>query len=145
MPDKNFIKLSFRNGLPDALKQGILTNFQSAQIDGQLSFYDSFNEAEYNQEPTAEEPEISEVIISSYKRSKTKGQRNLDLDGLPASDRLIQRQQQLTKKVDTYKPLYYRTKELRFYRVSKRCKSQRYAIQSGRNSEGKWCKHLSVS
>ena len=31
-----------------------------------------------------EEKEITEVIISSYKRSKTKGKREADLDGLPA-------------------------------------------------------------
>ena len=53
-------------------------------IDGQLSLFDSFNEAEATQDSTVSEPEITEVVISSYKRSKTKGKREEDLDGLPA-------------------------------------------------------------
>ena len=53
-------------------------------LDGQLSLFDSFNEAEGFQDPSAPEPEITEVIISSYKRSKTKGKRDADLEGLPA-------------------------------------------------------------
>ena len=52
--------------------------------DGQLSLFESFNEAEALSDPDASEPEISEVIISSYKRSKRKGKREEDLDGLPA-------------------------------------------------------------
>ncbi len=55
-----------------------------SEIDGQLSLFDSFNEVEVTQDPSAKEPEITEVIISSYKRSKTKGKREADLDGLPA-------------------------------------------------------------
>ena len=54
------------------------------EIEGQLSLFDSFNEAEYLKDPSIPEPEITEVIISSYKRSKTKGKRDADLDGLPA-------------------------------------------------------------
>ena len=54
------------------------------EIDGQLSLFESFNEAEALSTPDANEPEISEVIISSYKRSKRKGKREEDLDGLPA-------------------------------------------------------------
>ncbi len=54
------------------------------ELDGQISLFDSFNEAEYLKDPKAIEPEITEVIISSYKRSKTKGKRDVDLDGLPA-------------------------------------------------------------
>ena len=54
------------------------------EIDGQLSLFESFNEAEALSTPDAPEPEISEVIISSYKRSKRKGKREEDLDGLPA-------------------------------------------------------------
>lgn len=57
---------------------------ETAQIDGQLSFFDAFNEAEASLSPDAPEPEITEVIVSSFKRSKTKGQRDIDLDGLPA-------------------------------------------------------------
>ncbi len=55
-----------------------------SEIDGQLSMFDSFNEVEATQDSSAPEPEITEVIISSYKRSKTKGKREADLDGLPA-------------------------------------------------------------
>ena len=54
------------------------------EIDGQLSLFDSFNEAEALSKSDAPEPEITEVIISSYKRSKRKGKREADLDGLPA-------------------------------------------------------------
>ena len=54
------------------------------EIDGQLSFFDSFNEAEALNTPDAPEPEITEIVISSYKRSKRKGKREADLDGLPA-------------------------------------------------------------
>ena len=56
----------------------------ASEIDGQLSMFDSFNEVEATQNPSIPEPEITEVIISSYKRSKTKGKREADLDGLPA-------------------------------------------------------------
>ena len=56
------------------------------EIAGQLDlslFIDVFNEAEVQMDNSAE-PEIESVVISSYKRSKTKGQRDADLDGLPA-------------------------------------------------------------
>ena len=56
----------------------------SSEIEGQLSLFDSFNEAEGFQDSSAVEPEITEVIISSYKRSKAKGKREADLDSLPA-------------------------------------------------------------
>ncbi len=56
----------------------------SSEIEGQLSLFDSFNEVEATADSSAPEPEITEVIISSYKRSKTKGKREADLDGLPA-------------------------------------------------------------
>ena len=55
-----------------------------SDIEGQLSLFDAFNEAEHLSDKNAAEPEITEVIISSYKRSKTKGKRDADLDGLPA-------------------------------------------------------------
>ncbi len=54
------------------------------EIKGQLSLFDAFNETEYLKSPSSIEPEITEVIISSYKRSKTQGKRDTDLDGLPA-------------------------------------------------------------
>lgn len=56
------------------------------EIEGQLTLFDSFNEAEASSDPNAKEPEISEVIVSSYKRSKRKGKREEDLDGLPCKD-----------------------------------------------------------
>lgn len=55
-----------------------------SSMDGQLSMFDSFNEAEALKDSNLPEPEITEVTISSYKRSKTKGKRDEDLDGLPA-------------------------------------------------------------
>ena len=55
-----------------------------SDVDGQISLFDSFNEAEYlNQEPS-KEPEITEVIIPSYHRKKAVGKRESDLSGLPA-------------------------------------------------------------
>ena len=54
------------------------------EVEGQLSLFDAFNEAEYLKDSSVAEPEITEIIISSYKRSKTKGKRDVDLDGLPA-------------------------------------------------------------
>lgn len=56
----------------------------SSEIEGQLSLFDCFNEVEATADPSAPEPEITEVVISSYKRSKSKGKREADLDGLPA-------------------------------------------------------------
>lgn len=56
----------------------------SSEIEGQLSLFDSFNEAEATADSSIPEPEITEVVISSYKRSKSKGKREADLDGLPA-------------------------------------------------------------
>lgn len=55
-----------------------------SEIDGQISLFDSFNEVEYLNQNSAKEPEIEEIVISSYHRSKTKGKREADLDGLPA-------------------------------------------------------------
>lgn len=56
----------------------------SSEIEGQLPLFDSFNEVECFRKNNSPEPKITEVIISSYKRSKTKGKRKADLDGLPA-------------------------------------------------------------
>lgn len=55
----------------------------SAQIDGQLSLFDAFNEAESQIKTDSPEPEISEVIIPSYHRARPKGKREADLSGLP--------------------------------------------------------------
>lgn len=53
-------------------------------MEGQLALFDSFNEAEGFQKKDFAEPTIEEVTISSYRRSKTKGKREANLDGLPA-------------------------------------------------------------
>ena len=55
-----------------------------SEIDGQISLFDSFNEVEYLNQNSAKEPEIEEIVISSYRRSKAKGKREADLDELPA-------------------------------------------------------------
>lgn len=55
-----------------------------SEINGQLSLFDSFNEAEYLKQDSLKEPEITEVIIPSYHRKKTVGKRESDLSGLPA-------------------------------------------------------------
>ena len=57
---------------------------QLSEIDSQISLFDSFNEIEYLNQNSAKEPEIEEIVISSYRRSKAKGKREADLDGLPA-------------------------------------------------------------
>ena len=54
------------------------------EIDGQLSLFDSFNEAEVLSKPSEPEPEIDKIIIPSYTRSKkAKGKREADLENLP--------------------------------------------------------------
>ena len=53
-------------------------------MDGQLTLFDSFNEVEGFQKKDFAEPTTEEVTISSYRRSKTKGKREADLDDLPA-------------------------------------------------------------
>lgn len=86
--------------------------------DGQLTLFDMFNEAEFLSKPDSPEPEITEVTISSYKRSKTQGKRDIDLDGLPA--RIINHtlsEEELAKKfLEGYKELpeeiYKRRKRL---------------------------------
>ena len=55
-----------------------------SDTDGQLTVFDVFNEAENLFNKDLSEPEITEVVISSYKRAKRKGKREEDLDGLPA-------------------------------------------------------------
>ena len=44
-----------------------------SEIDGQISLFDSFNEVEYLNQNSAKEPQIEEIVISSYRRSKAKG------------------------------------------------------------------------
>lgn len=57
---------------------------ESSLIEGQLSLFDSFYEVELSADDTISDPEISEVIIASYRRKKTVRKRDTDLDGLPA-------------------------------------------------------------
>ena len=85
-----------------------------SDVEGQISLFDSFNEAEYLQQNDPEEPEISEVIVPSYRRSKAKGKReaydritqmmHIDngFDNLSVADRKKQRQFVLAEKVDAY-------------------------------------------
>ena len=56
----------------------------SDQCEGQMSVFDYFNAAEFLYAPILPEPEITEVIVPSYRRSKTTGKRESDLEGLPA-------------------------------------------------------------
>lgn len=78
-----------------------------SEIDGQLTLFDSFNEVEVLKKVDASEPTVEEVIISSYRRSKAKGKREADLDGLPA--RIFEHtlsEEELTEKFpDGYKEL----------------------------------------
>lgn len=78
-----------------------------SEIDGQLTLFDSFNEAEHLRDNSVPEPEISEIIIASYRRKKSTGKRDEDLDGLPA--RVIHHQltkEELAEKFpDGYKEL----------------------------------------
>ncbi len=55
-----------------------------SEPDGQLTIFDCFNEVEVFQKTELPEPVIEEITISSYRRSKSKGKREADLDGLPA-------------------------------------------------------------
>lgn len=50
-----------------------------SDMDGQLTLFDSFNEAEGFQKPKFPEPVIEEVTISSYRRSKSKGKREEEM------------------------------------------------------------------
>lgn len=55
-----------------------------SDMEGQLTLFDSFNEAEGFHKPILPEPTVEEVTISSYRRSKSKGKHDADFDGLPA-------------------------------------------------------------
>ena len=53
-------------------------------MEGQLTLFDSFNEAEATADAQLPDPDITEVVISSYRRKKSVGKREEDLEGLPA-------------------------------------------------------------
>lgn len=57
---------------------------ESDLMEGQLTLFDSFNEAEATADAQVPDPDITEVVISSYRRKKSVGKRNEDLEGLPA-------------------------------------------------------------
>ena len=57
---------------------------ESGLMEGQLTLFDSFNEAEATADAQVPDPDITEVVISSYRRKKATGKREEDLEGLPA-------------------------------------------------------------
>ena len=57
---------------------------ESGLMEGQLTLFDSFNEAEATADAQLPDPDITEVVISSYRRKKSAGKREEDLEGLPA-------------------------------------------------------------
>lgn len=57
---------------------------ESSLMEGQLSLFDSFNEAEATADAQLPDPDITEVVISSYRRKKSVGKREEDLEGLLA-------------------------------------------------------------
>ena len=57
---------------------------ESGLMEGQLTLFDSFNEAEATADAQLPDPDITEVVISSYRRKKSVGKREEDLEGLPA-------------------------------------------------------------
>lgn len=78
-----------------------------SEMDGQLTIFDSFNEAEVLQKADIPEPAIEEVTISSYRRSKSKGKREADLGGLPIRifEHELSRDELAQKFPDGYKEL----------------------------------------
>ena len=54
---------------------------EKMEYDGQLTFGDVFNEAEFlkDQNESTDEPELEEIVPKSYKRKKRKGKRDEDL------------------------------------------------------------------
>ena len=54
------------------------------QCDGQMTIFDYFNAAEALANQCIPEPEITEVVVSTYRRSKTSGKRESDLEGFPS-------------------------------------------------------------
>ena len=54
-----------------------------SDVDGQISLFDPFNEAEYLNQDPSKEPEITKVIIPSYHRKKAVGKRESDLCPAP--------------------------------------------------------------
>ena len=57
---------------------------ESNVMEGQITLFEAFNEVEGTATPDAPEPEVTEVVIASYRRKKSVGKRDEDLDGLPA-------------------------------------------------------------
>ena len=78
------IVASLQDQLAALQSQLDVANAQLSDNNRQISLFDSFNEAEYLQRNVPAEPEISEVVIPSYRRSKATGKREADLEGLPS-------------------------------------------------------------
>ena len=78
------IVASLQNQLAALQSQLDVANAQLSDNNRQISLFDSFNEAKYLQPIAPKEPEISEVVIPFYRRSKAKGKREADLEGLPS-------------------------------------------------------------
>ena len=57
---------------------------ESNVMEGQITLFEAFNEVEGTATPDAPEPEVTEVVIASYRMKKSVGKRDEDLDGLPA-------------------------------------------------------------
>ena len=77
------------------------------EIDGQLSLFDSFNEAEATLSPDAAEPEIEEITVSYRRRAKTSGKREADLEDMPARifEHRLSEEELAAKFPDGYKEL----------------------------------------
>ena len=88
-------------------KFGKASESDLSQVDEQMTIFDSFNQVEVLKDASIPQPEITEVIISSYKRSKTKGKREADLDGLPARiiEHKLSEEELLAKFPNGYKEL----------------------------------------
>lgn len=57
---------------------------ESNLMEGQITLFESFNEVENTADANTPEPDISEITIASYRRKKSVGKRDEDLNGLPA-------------------------------------------------------------
>jgi transposase len=78
-----------------------------SEIDGQLSLFDAFNEAEATQTPDGVEPVIEEIVTSYRRRTKTSGKREADLEGMPARifEHRLSEEELAAKFPDGYKEL----------------------------------------
>lgn len=66
----------------DSIRANCTNRANLSDVEGQISLFGSFNEAEYLQQNVPAEPEISEVVIPSYRRSKATGKREANFEDL---------------------------------------------------------------